>query len=264
LAVLLLATISTVACSRGAPRLRLATATSVQDSGLLDVLLPAFTRATGIPVDAVAVGSGAAFTLGREGKADLLLVDDRQGEDAFLAARDGLSRQTFMWNTYELLGPALDPAGVRRAGTASEAFGRIATAGATFMSRGDDSGTHRREWALWEAAGGRRDWPGYRESGENMAATLRLANEAGAYILTDRATRLGYKGQLGLVSLLADTPELRHEYSVMLLNPSKHPDLAHDAARRFVDWVATAEATRLIADLRVAGEAPFQPLSAAP
>jgi tungstate transport system substrate-binding protein len=237
---------------------RLGTTTSVQDSGLLDVLLPPYEKSSGTRVDVIAVGTGAAFRLARDGNVDLVLVHDPEGEEEFVAAEDGLPGRVLMWNTFELLGPPDDPARVRGVVSGPAALVQIASAGAPFVSRGDDSGTHRCEKRLWAAAGGRRTWPGYRESGQGMGATLRIADELGAYVLTDRGTRLGYKGGLRLVPRLADTPELRNKYSVVLINPEKHAGLNHAGARRLADWLLSADAARLVTDFRVGGQRLFQ------
>jgi tungstate transport system substrate-binding protein len=249
-------------CHREGRPLRIGTTTSVQDSGLLDVLLAAYTETSRVPVAVIAVGTGAAFKLARDGNVDLLLVHDRDGEEQFVAAGDGLSRHDLMWNTFEVLGPPDDPAGVRGAETGSVALARIGAAGAPFVSRGDDSGTHRREKKLWGPA--RPQWPGYRETGQGMGATLRVADELGAYVLTDRGTRLGYKGTLRLVPLVADTPDLRNEYSVVVLNPAKHPDLSHDGARRLADWLLSPAAARVIEGFQVGGQRLFHPVRSVP
>jgi tungstate transport system substrate-binding protein len=244
------------------PHLRLGTTTSVQDSGLLDALLPVYEKTPhATKIDVIAVGTGAAFKLGHDGNVDLLLVHDRRGEEEFIAAGDGSSRRTFMWNTFEILGPPDDPAGIRKGAlTTPEAMKRIADAGVPFISRGDDSGTHRCEKRLWAKAGGRPDWPGYRETGQGMGATLRIADELGGYVLTDRGTRLGYRGTLRLVPLFADRADLQNEYSIVLLDPKRHPHLNHAGAKRFADWLVSADAGRLIADYRVHGEILFHPL----
>jgi tungstate transport system substrate-binding protein len=246
-------------------RVRLGTTTSVQDSGLLDVLLPVYEKTPhATKVDVIAVGTGAAFKLGHDGNVDLLLVHDRQGEEEFIAAGDGLSRRTFMWNNFEILGPVDDPADLRKkALTTPEAMKRIADARAVFVSRGDDSGTHRCEKRLWAKAGGRPDWPGYRETGQGMGATLRIADELDGYVLTDRGTRLGYPGTLRLVSLFGDRADLQNEYSIVLLDPKRHPDLNHAGAKRLADWLVSADAGRLIANYRVKGQLLFHPLSGA-
>jgi tungstate transport system substrate-binding protein len=244
-------------CQREARPVRLGTTTSVQDSGLLDALLPAYTAATHARVDVIAVGTGAAFQLARDGNVDLLLVHDRAGEEQFVASGDGLARHDLMWNTFEVLGPSTDPAGVRGAESGATALRRIGAAHAPFVSRGDDSGTHRLERRLWGVAGGRPDWSAYRETGQGMGATLRVADETDAYVLTDRGTRLGYKGTLRLVPLVADTPDLRNEYSVVVLSPARHPDLDHDGARRLASWLLSPEAARLIDGFQVGGRRLF-------
>jgi len=251
-------------CHRDVRPVRLGTTTSVQDSGLLDALLPAYTAQTGARVAVIAVGTGAAFQLARDGNVDLLLVHDRDGEEQFIAAGDGLSRHPFMWNTFEILGPTDDPAGVRGAETGAAALARIGKAAAPFVSRGDDSGTHRCERRLWEAAGGRPQWAGYRETGQGMGATLRVASELDAYVLTDRGTRLAYRGGFRLVPLVADSPDLRNVYSVVIINPAKHPDLAHEAARRLADWLLSPAAARAIDAFRVGGQQLFHTLQSGP
>ena len=250
------------ACAREPERIRLATTTSTQDSGLLDTLLPVFETETGIAVDVIAVGTGAAFRQARDGNADLLLVHDRKGEEQFVAEGHGVLRRDLMWNTFEILGPADDPAGVAGAQSGGEALRRVVATGARFVSRGDDSGTHRREKALWEAAGGRAAWDGYAESGQGMGATLRMADEMNAYVLADRGTRLRYAQELRLRALLADTPELRNPYGVVVISAERHPEIHDAAARRLADWLVGAEAAQIIADYQVAGEPLFHPVRA--
>jgi tungstate transport system substrate-binding protein len=252
-----LAVLFLVACGADSPRpVRLVTTTSVRDTGLLDALLPAFTEETGVRVDVIAVGTGAAFRHGHDGNADLLLVHDRQGEDAFLAAGDGAERRGLMWNFFEVAGPAGDPAAVGSAATGAEAFARIARAGAPFVSRGDDSGTHRRERALWTQAGVAPP-PGVVETGQGMGATLVVADERQAYVLTDRGTRLAFRRKLAIVPLLGDATDLRNEYALVLLARDRHPALAHDEARRLADWLVSEEALRRIDGFRVGGEPLF-------
>ena len=248
--------------ARDPQRIRLATTTSTQDSGLLDTLLPVFTEQTGITVDVIAVGTGAAFRQARDGNADLLLVHDRAGEDEFVAQGHGVERRDLMWNTFEILGPRGDPAGVAGATDGAEALQRIAAAGAAFVSRGDDSGTHRREKRLWDAAGGRPEWDGYRESGQGMGATLRIADELDAYLLVDRGTRLRYAQGLRLSAHLADTPELRNPYGVVVISVERHPEIQDVAARQLADWLVGEESARIIAEFRVGGEQLFHPVLA--
>ena len=175
-------------CVDAPERLLLATTTSTRDSGLLDLLLPPFEKQHQVRVDVIASGTGKALKLGEMGDVDVLFVHARQAEDAFMSAGHGIRREDVMFNTFELLGPPTDPAGVRGL-EASAALQKIAAAGAPFLSRGDDSGTHKRELQLWQANDKPLpDWPSYRESGQGMGATLTIADEKSAYVLTDRGT----------------------------------------------------------------------------
>jgi tungstate transport system substrate-binding protein len=239
-------------------RVRLVTTTSVRDTGLLDALLPEFTKETGVGVDVIAVGTGAAFQHGRDGNADLLLVHDRKGEEEFVAGGDGRERRDLMWNTFEIAGPADDPAGVKGAASGAEAFARIAKAGAPFVSRGDDSGTHRKEKKLWEKAGAKAE--NVVQTGQGMGPTLLVAHERNAYVLTDRGTRLAYRRKLDLVPLVADTADLRNDYAIVVLSPARHPDLAHAEAGRLADWFLSAKTLERIAAFQVEGESLFHPV----
>jgi len=247
----------------GTARIRLVTTTSVRDSGLLDALLPVFERETGLGVDVVAVGTGAALQHGRDGNADLLLIHDRKGEDAFVADGNGLERRDLMWNTFEICGPADDPAGARGSPTGAEAFAKIAAGKATFVSRGDDSGTHRRERSLWTNAGVEPSWEGYLSTGQGMGATLMVAQERRAYVLSDRGTRLAYRTKIDLDVLVTDAPDLRNDYAVVLLNPTKHPDLHHAEATRLADWFTSVETARRIDAFQVEGEPLFHSVAEA-
>ena len=242
-------------------RIRLATTTSTRDSGLLDAILPVFEKKSGAKVDVVAVGTGAAFKLAKDGNADLLLVHDKKGEEDFIAAGDGRARREICWNTFEILGPPGDPAGVKTAGNAGLALAKIAKAGAGFVSRGDDSGTHRRELTLWKSAGGLTKWEGYREAGQGMGPTLLVADETKSYVLADRGTALKFRTKLHVVSLLADTPELRNVYSVVRLSTKTHPEIAAAEADQLADWIEGPEAEAFIADFKVAGESLFRPMT---
>lgn len=251
------------ACSGETPRIRLATTTSVQDSGLLGQLLPEFTRETGIAVDVVAVGTGAAFRIARDGNCDLLLVHDRRGEDEFIASGDGASRHDLMWNTFELLGPADDPARAAGAPSADEALRRIAAAGVPFVSRGDDSGTHRRELSLWKRAGDPAKGAWYQETGQGMGATLRVADERNAYVLTDQGTRLGYAGTLRLVPRVAGTEELKNHYAIVKISAARHPHVDVARADALTGWLLSPETAERIEAFRIGGTALFHPAAAA-
>ena len=270
--LLLVAAFAAAACSRetstgeagarpaATRHIRLATTTSTRDSGLLDAILPVFEKSTGAKVDVVAVGTGAAFKLARDGNADLLLVHDRKGEEDFIASGHGRVRREICWNTFEILGPIEDRAGVEAAGDAGLALQKIAKSGIAFISRGDDSGTHRRELALWKSAGGLTKWEGYREAGQGMGPTLLVADETRSYVLADRGTALSFRTKLHIVPLLADTPELRNVYAVVRLDTNAHPEVAASGADALADWLEGPEAEELIADFKIGGESLFHPL----
>ncbi|MCG8478829.1 MAG: substrate-binding domain-containing protein [Spirochaetales bacterium] len=175
-----------------ADRVRLATTTSTENSGLLDMILPVFTEMYGIAVDVVAVGTGAALELGRNGDADVVMVHARSLEDQFVAEGYGVNRRDIMYNDFIILGPADDPAGVAEATSASEAMSRIAAAEAVFISRGDNSGTHNRELQLWESAGVTPAGRWYREVGQGMGAVIAITDEEEAYTLADRGTFISF------------------------------------------------------------------------
>ena len=253
----------TSACSGEAPRIKLATTTSVQDSGLLGHLLPQFEEESGIRVDVIAVGTGEAFKRARDGNADLLLVHDRKGEDEFVASGFGTSRHDLMWNTFEVLGPKEDPAGIAAAKSADEAFRRIAEAKAPFVSRGDDSGTHRREKSLWTKSGVKPEAPWHQETGQGMGPTLRMADERNAYVLTDQGTRLGYQGPLRIVPHLGGTSELKNHYAILRISAAKHPHVDAERADRLAAWLLSPETAQRIEGFQVGGQALFHSAASA-
>ena len=241
------------------PFITLATTTSTQDSGLLDDLLPKFSAASGLDVRVVAVGTGRAIELGRSGDADVLLVHDRASEDAFVADGHATARRDVMYNDFLVVGPSADPAGAKGQGVAG-AFQRIADKHAPFVSRGDDSGTHKAEKRLW--AGAARDpLPGsgawYFEAGGGMGATLVMASEKLAYTLTDRATWLALRDPRGLAELVSGDPKLRNNYGVMVVSEAKHPGVKAELAQQLVDWLTGAAGREVIAAFRVAGKQVF-------
>jgi tungstate transport system substrate-binding protein len=242
----------------------LATTTSPEDSGLLPQLLAAWQAEGGAPpIHALIVGSGEALTLGRRGDADVLLVHAPEAEAAFMAGGHGVTRQPVMRNGYLIVGPAADPAGVATSTDAAGALARIAGVSASFISRGDDSGTHQRERGLWAAAG-LRPWDQrggwYIEAGQGMGETLRMAGELGAYTLTDAATYEVWRGQTGLVVHIRGGAELENPYSVIV--PARSRKVA--AARAFAEWLSGGPAQQLIADFGVErfGAPLFEPASA--
>lgn len=230
----------------------LATTTSTQDSGLLDVLLPDFTAETGIQVDVIAVGTGQSLKLGEDGNADVVLVHSRAAEDAFMAAGHGVRREDVMYNDYVLVGPADDPAGIAGSASAAEALGKIAAAEAPFVSRGDDSGTHKKELALWEAAGiePAGDW--YISAGQGMGAVLTMAQEQLAYTLSDRATYLAVLKEGSDLAILYEGDEaLFNPYGVIAVNPEKGPQIKNDLANQFIDWLISVPVQEKISQFGV-------------
>jgi tungstate transport system substrate-binding protein len=226
----------------------LATTTSVRDAGLLDQLLPPFERATGYTVKVVAVGSGQAMELGRRGEADILILHDPAGEERFVADGFGIERRALMHNEFLVVGPANDPAEVRGREVVS-AFRAIAQVGATFVSRGDRSGTHVKELAVWAAAG-RTPTGRYRESGQGMGATLLIADQLRAYTLSDVATFLGHQYPLDLVVLVEGDTLLRNPYHVILANPARFPRVNAAGATALWSYLLAPETQKKIGEFR--------------
>jgi len=237
----------------------LAVTTSTRDSGLLDVLVPVFEREQGVRVDIVAVGTGAALKLGEAGDVDVVLVHARVAEDAFMADGHGVRREDVMVNTFEILGPAHDPVGIHEMKPAS-ALQKIAGSGQRFVSRGDNSGTHQRELKLWNDGGGRPQWDGYVESGQGMGATLTMADQMQAYVLSDRGTYLKFKKKTPLVPLVRSSKSLLNHYGIIVVNPQKHTGVNGELAQAFVDFIISADSQQLIHDYQVDGEQLFYPL----
>ncbi len=222
----------------GAPEITLATTTSLENSGLLAALLPDFEAETGIRVHVIAVGTGQALRLGQDGNADVLFVHDPAQEEAFMQAGHGARREAVMYSDFLLVGPAEDPAGVRGLSSAAQALAQIAEKRAPFISRGDASGTHAKELALWQAAGITPSGDWYLSAGQGMGAVLTIANEKKAYTLTDRATYLARRAQgLELVPLVEGDPALFNPYSVIAVNPAKGAHIRADLANRFIEWL---------------------------
>jgi len=237
--------------------LRMATTTSTQDSGLLDAILPDLERECGVRVAVVAVGSGQALRLGTDGEADLLLTHDPDGEAEFLESGAGSERRPLMFNDFVIVGPAADPAGVKGLRNPGDALKRIAAANAPWLSRGDDSGTHRKERRLLKAAGVEPGAPWHRETGQGMGATLGMAAESGAYTLADRGTWAAHKDAPRLPVLVEGDASLRNAYSVLLVNPARHPHVEADAATRAADWLTGPSGRRAISGYRRNGQQLF-------
>jgi len=229
------------------PELILATTTSTVDTGLLDVLVPMFEERTGYSVKTVAVGTGQALKLGENGEADVLLVHAPESEIPLVESGVVVNRQLVMHNDFVIIGPADDPAGVKSATTAAEGLKKIADAGATFISRGDDSGTDKKEKALWKEAGvdpKGQEW--YQETGQGMGATITVANEKMAYTLSDRGTYLAQKKNIDLEIVLEGDAPLLNIYHVMQVNPEKYPMVNGDGAKAFVEFMVSDEVQEII------------------
>jgi tungstate transport system substrate-binding protein len=253
LSILLVVLIFLTSCNTTSPNtnLLLVSTTSTQDSGLLDVLLPAFTAKTGFKVQLVAVGSGQALKIGEQGNADVILLHSPAAEKDFVANGFGIDRRLVMHNDFVIVGPASDPAKIR-GGNPAEALKKIFASRATFVSRGDDSGTHVKELAVWKNAGldpAGQDW--YLETGQGQGATLSIASEKGAYALTDRGTFLAYKSNVDLEILVEGDPFLLNVYHVITVNPQKWPNVNLEGAKAFADFITSAEGQKIIAGFGV-------------
>jgi tungstate transport system substrate-binding protein len=230
-----------------------ASTTSTQNTGLFEYLLPHFTKKTGIQVKVIAVGTGQALAMGERGDADVLLVHSPEAEATFMKAGHGLTRRLVMYNDFIILGSPEDPAGIKSVNQAAKAFAAIGTKGAPFISRGDDSGTHKKELKLWSKAGvDPKGKPWYLESGQGMEPTVRIANERKAYTLCDRGTWLAMKdkGKMELALQVEGDPALFNQYSVIELNPEKHPNVKAKQAKMFADWLVSDEGQKLIGEFK--------------
>ena len=237
--------------------IKLATTTSVDNSGLLAYLLPIFKEETGIQVDVIAVGTGAALELGRKGDVDVVLVHAPEAEEEFIAQGYGVAHHYICQNEFVIVGSESDPAGIRGATTAADAFALIRDSNSKFISRGDDSGTHKMEKSIWASMNVTPEGEWYIEAGQGMGAVLTMANEMQVYTLTDTGTFYSMEDNLDLVILLSGDPALLNIYSIIPLNPGVHPDLKHDEAMRLVNWITSQEAVDLINGFEVNGHVLF-------
>ncbi len=248
---------------KGKKTLMLATTTSVDATGLLDLLADRFKQKTGIQLRWVAVGTGQALAIARDGNADAVLVHARELEEAFIRQGYGVNRRVFARNHFLLVGPASDPAEVKRSKSVRDAFRSIKKSGATFVSRGDSSGTHTREKALWKAAGGlpKRN---YLETGQGMAQTLRVADEKLAYTLSDSATFHSLPDLSGLKPLITKGDALENIYSVIAVNPHKVKSANYEQAMAFTAFLTGPEGQALIGGFVKQGRQLFEPVAAQP
>ncbi|MEQ6889406.1 substrate-binding domain-containing protein [Halomonas sp. CS7] len=237
----------------------LASTTSTQNSGLFDAIIPQFSEASDIEVRVVAVGTGQAFEIARRGDADSLLVHDTAGEERFVAEGYGTERADVMYNDFVIVGPSDDPAGIADAETIEEALSDIAEAEAPFASRGDDSGTHRAEQRLWDAADVAPGGEWYRELGSGMGPTLNTAAGMDAYAMSDRATWVAFDNRQNLELLFAGDEALFNQYGSLLISAERHPHLKHDLAEQWHDWLLSEAGQAAIADFEVKGQQLFFP-----
>lgn len=228
--------------------IRLSTTTSVNDSGLLPYLLPTFEKESGYKVEVQSAGTGAAIQKAIDGNADVILVHAKASEEEFISGGYGVERLPFMFNYFVIVGPKNDPAGVKGSADAAEAFGKIKDAQAKFISRGDESGTHKAELKIWgegnEPNAEKDSW--YISAGQGMGACLTMASEQQAYCLTDKATFLSMKDELDLDIALAESEDMKNTYSLIAVNPEKIDGLNVDGANAFIEWMLGDEASELI------------------
>jgi len=238
-------------CSSGSDELILATTTSTQDSGLLDVLVPQFEKEHDYKVKTIAVGSGEALRLAGEGEADVVLAHSPKAEEDFMAAGNGESRLVVMHNDFIIVGPVDDPAGIKGATNAGDAFKKIATAEALFLSRGDQSGTNTKELSLWTSAGIQPSGTWYQETGQGMGATLNVASDKQGYTLSDRGTYLAQKANLDLELLVEGDKALFNQYHVIVVDPKKHSNVNAEGARAFASFITSPTVQATIAQFGV-------------
>jgi len=241
-------------------RLRLATATSTKDSGLLNYLLPVFEKENNVKVDVLALGTGQALEIAAMGDADVVLVHSKEAEEEFIARGDGIKRFEVMYNDFVVVGPKDDSAQIRDK-SISEAFTIFSKGDYPFISRGDDSGTHKKELSLWEELMMEPKGKWYLSIGKGMGDTLITANELQGYALTDRGTYLSMKDKLELEILIEGDKDLLNTYGIIAVNPDKHPEVNYEEAQKLIDFLLSAKGQQMINDYRVNGYQLFYPIN---
>lgn len=239
--------------------IRLSTTTSTKNSGLLAFLLPAFEAKSGLKVHVIAVGTGKALELARNGDVDATLVHARAAEDKFVAEGWGVDRRDVMYNDFIVVGPAADPAGIRGGRDVVAAFRKLAAGPARFISRGDNSGTDIMEKSYWKLAGTQPAGARYVSAGLGMGEVLNMAAEMGGYTLTDRATYGAYQARTGLAVMVEGDKRMFNPYGIIATNPARHAGVNHQGARRLIEWLTSAEGQARIAQFRPAGQQLFFP-----
>jgi tungstate transport system substrate-binding protein len=239
-----------------------ASTTSTQDSGLFEYLLPLYKQRTGVTVKVVAQGTGQALDTGRRGDADVVLVHAKSAEKKFLAEGQGVKRYPVMYNDFVLIGPKSDPASVKGMKDVANAFTTIRNKNASFISRGDRSGTNIAEIKLWKDAGidiAKDHGPWYKSIGQGMGAALNTAGASNAYVLSDRGTWIHFKNKGDLQILVEGDKRMFNQYGVMLVNPAKHPNVKKDLGQQFIDYLVSPEGQKAIANYKINGEQLFYP-----
>jgi tungstate transport system substrate-binding protein len=239
--------------------LRLATTTSTDNSGLLKYILPKFEAKYGAKVKVIAVGTGKALKLGENGDVDVVMVHARPSENKFVAAGHGVNRRDVMYNDFIIVGPKNDPAGIKGTKDPVAAFKKIAQKHALFVSRGDDSGTNKREKIYWKRASITPKGSWYVAAGQGMGAVLTMSGQKQAYTLADRATYLTYKAKTGLVIEVEGNPNLFNPYGVIAVNPKKYPDVNYMGAMAFIAWLTSPEGQKMIGEFKKDGTQLFHP-----
>ena len=259
---LLLSLTLVVSTTTSAVEIVLQSTTSTANSGLYEAILPAFTAHTGITVHVVSVGTGQAIKNAKNGDGDVLLVHAKAAEEAFVDSGYGVERFDVMYNDFVIVGPTSDPAGIAGMDDATSALGLIAQAGAVFLSRGDDSGTHQKEVSLWEASTvdpTPKSGTWYRETGQGMGSTLNIAIGMGGYSLTDRGTWISFNNRGNHKVLVEGDVELFNQYGVILVNPKLHQNVEAEAGQAFIDWLLSDQGKTAIANHKINGQQLFYP-----
>ena len=244
------------------PTLKMATTTSTDNSGLLKAILPSFQEASGYEVQVIAVGTGKALKMGMDGDVDVVLVHARAAEDKFVAEGYGDKRYDVMYNDFVLVGPEDDPAGVKTVKTAAEALKKMAEAEANFVSRGDDSGTHKKEQQLWAVAEVTPEGKWYREAGQGMGKVLQMAGELGGYTMADRGTWLAYESKSPLKVVLEGDEVMFNPYGIIAVSPKRYPDINNQGAQALIDWIVSDAGQKMIADFKINDKTLFIPSAA--
>lgn len=248
-----------IASSAEIERLRMATTTSTENSGLLAVLNPPFEKAYNIKLDVISVGTGKAIRLGKNGDVDFIFVHAPDAEKKFVAEGNGVEREPVMHNDFVIIGPVEDPANLKRATNINEAMSSLLVANQSFISRGDDSGTHKKEKSLWLTTNKQPTGDWYLSVGQGMGVVLRIANDKQAYTLTDRGTYLAYKDKIQLAVVFENDAALFNPYHVIMVDPARHPHTKIELARKYSEYIRSEEGQGLIRNFNINGDVLFHP-----